>query len=938
MTCYWNPQSRINQSKKNKPFVCSNCGASYSKSSSLTSHLRHDCELGEKKDLRLGHRSYVKNLDIADVSKLLDPTKLLAVPVATVKPFTCSSCGVGFMREKILKVHMARECDDVHLCNLCGNIFPNYRSLQNHKRRDTSDSLSFESLLQQLQENHCRFCYRLMDTAATEEHEINCHENPESSNFSTKESQSQCEYCNRTFATKGTLSRHLMYFCTMNRTSASFQSDIRQFICQRCGTCFKRKSHLDEHTRHDCGRTHQCEFCKRMFAYSRSLKQHLKQSCSILFTIGNEWIPQHIEVNNSLMTNAGVFVNEPTSIVTQNNFSTSRGQTNVSLRRWACPKCHHSYKNAADMKKHYRFWCGQSPRFTCPYCGNRRYQTPTRSLRMHHAGLSFPCPKCSSVFGQKRSLTTHLRYECGQLPRFKCPYCPHVSKKKSNVQKHIRRMHQNDVVFVLDILQRQQYYNQTLDTYLPWTPQTSQSTVEEFRCHKCNGTFRRAQNLQMHLKFACGQPPRFNCPYCQYRTRYVPTNYKAVRFGRWVRRRQRRANQLLIDPSAPKFPCTNCQSVFSRKHNLQYHLKFECGQMPRFNCPYCAYLSVKKSQYLMASDPLVASTMKYPCPNCSSVYSRDFTLKSHLKYECGLAPRFKCPYCNWMSKRAGNIIGHVRRMHADLKPYVVDILGEYKPRKSDPLSIMQNSEYLLMQLKDGQNDLAVAAKRFVCPNLCGSSFSHSYSLTRHLRYECGQQPRFKCPYCELYYKRTSNVTQHIRTRHANCKTYAIDIIDNKIVGIARYLQASSMAWYPHKYPRKDYHTSFRNERYCCPKCLKSYSSKSAVTSHYKYDCDKPPRFQCSKLSNTSDDIEFQRKWIKDNHTLFNIISGKYHCPNCNNGYGRRDTMLGHYRYECGKAPRFKCPYCHLCSKKTSNIYQHVRSVHPNKTVTLVKLY
>lgn len=83
----------------------------------------------------------------------------------------------------------------------------------------------------------------------------------------------------------------------------------------------------------------------------------------------------------------------------------------------------------------------------------------------------------------------------------------------------------------------------------------------------------------------------------------------------------------------------------------------------------------------MASDPLVASTMKYPCPNCSSVYSRDFTLKSHLKYECGLAPRFKCPYCNWMSKRAGNIISHVRRMHADLKPYVVDILGEYKPRK-----------------------------------------------------------------------------------------------------------------------------------------------------------------------------------------------------------------------------------------------------------------
>lgn len=88
------------------------------------------------------------------------------------------------------------------------------------------------------------------------------------------------------------------------------------------------------------------------------------------------------------MINSGVFVNEPTSIVTQNNFSTSRGQTNVSLRRWACPKCHHSYKNAADMKKHYRFWCGQSPRFTCPYCGkNGKTSSNIYShIRRNHPG------------------------------------------------------------------------------------------------------------------------------------------------------------------------------------------------------------------------------------------------------------------------------------------------------------------------------------------------------------------------------------------------------------------------------------------------------------------------------------------------------------------------------------------------------------------------
>ncbi|XP_034938661.1 longitudinals lacking protein isoform X16 [Chelonus insularis] len=112
--------------------------------------------------------------------------------------------------------------------------------------------------------------------------------------------------------------------------------------------------------------------------------------------------------------------------------------------------------------------------------------------------------------------------------------------------------------------------------------------------------------------------------------------------------------------------------------------------------------------------------------------------------------------------------------HRDSQDYLID------PASS---SLDQNQEYVLRQSSNGPIELGVAAKRFVCPNMCGSSFSHSYSLTRHLRYECGQKPRFKCPYCELHFKRTSNVTQHIRARHVNCPTYAIDVIDNKIMGV-----------------------------------------------------------------------------------------------------------------------------------------------------------
>ncbi|XP_044008759.1 protein tramtrack, alpha isoform isoform X12 [Aphidius gifuensis] len=95
----------------------------------------------------------------------------------------------------------------------------------------------------------------------------------------------------------------------------------------------------------------------------------------------------------------------------------------------------------------------------------------------------------------------------------------------------------------------------------------------------------------------------------------------------------------------------------------------------------------------------------------------------------------------------------------------------------------ENNKFLIRQSKNNSCKFAANRRKFICPNFCGSSFSQSFSLTRHLKFECGLPPRFKCPYCNLLYKRTSNVTQHVRIRHPNNKTYAIDIIDNKIVGV-----------------------------------------------------------------------------------------------------------------------------------------------------------
>ncbi|XP_050455544.1 longitudinals lacking protein-like isoform X10 [Cataglyphis hispanica] len=72
-----------------------------------------------------------------------------------------------------------------------------------------------------------------------------------------------------------------------------------------------------------------------------------------------------------------------------------------------------------------------------------------RALRQENK--KFPCPNCKSAYTRKDNLQKHLNYECGQQPRFMCPYCPYLSKKTSNVRTHIRKLHIGSVVYVTDL-------------------------------------------------------------------------------------------------------------------------------------------------------------------------------------------------------------------------------------------------------------------------------------------------------------------------------------------------------------------------------------------------------------------------------------------------------------------------------------------------------
>ncbi|XP_046829745.1 longitudinals lacking protein, isoforms A/B/D/L-like isoform X25 [Vespa crabro] len=56
------------------------------------------------------------------------------------------------------------------------------------------------------------------------------------------------------------------------------------------------------------------------------------------------------------------------------------------------------------------------------------------------------CYKCGNNFTRRNNLYNHLKFQCGQPPRFKCPYCPHITKHASNLKAHIRRKHHKKTI------------------------------------------------------------------------------------------------------------------------------------------------------------------------------------------------------------------------------------------------------------------------------------------------------------------------------------------------------------------------------------------------------------------------------------------------------------------------------------------------------------
>ncbi|XP_076621367.1 uncharacterized protein LOC143341878 isoform X2 [Colletes latitarsis] len=133
---------------------------------------------------------------------------------------------------------------------------------------------------------------------------------------------------------------------------------------------------------------------------------------------------QHVEARDEHSSESSLSVKDYTKMkcfvsrVTKNR-RRSRGQG-----RFACENCDRRYHQMKNLRRHVINECVES-------------QYPAMLVFKH------TCATCGKTYKHKHHLKRHHDFECGIDPKFKCAFCPHRTRYKDSLMKHILARHQH---------------------------------------------------------------------------------------------------------------------------------------------------------------------------------------------------------------------------------------------------------------------------------------------------------------------------------------------------------------------------------------------------------------------------------------------------------------------------------------------------------------
>ncbi|XP_076621687.1 zinc finger Y-chromosomal protein 1-like [Colletes latitarsis] len=402
---------------------------------------------------------------------------------------------------------------------------------------------------------------------------------------------------------------------------------------------------------------------------------------------------------------------------------------------YTCTMCSKFYKMWSNYLKHK---C-EPPQFKCPLCPFAAFKAFI--LHAHQAEQHFkvtsPNTSCGKAFKWRKSLVRHEREECGKKP-YHCPHCPREMSLKNSLIRHLLVKHGQDCRARTRVVRRPS--SRRVENCLG-------VAMDGFHeCCECKRMYRSRMALNRHVREECGRV-LYTCPFCHS---IMPMKFNLLKhlkkehgkeFSKQVGTRiedtltsSRRTGCPIGNQMQQLHHCRACGNEYMCFSSLKRHVREECGQPPKYQCPYCPKRTKLRCNLLKhmhfgllhwVRTPSMPRRV-YPCGKCQKIYANASSLYRHLKLECGILPQFHCPYCRFSSKRKFNLDSHVAHKHRKL----LQCYGNRADFQRNRMSRVQASP----------------KKPYPCKH-CDRSYMYKSTLKRHIQYECGKEKQFVCPVC-----------------------------------------------------------------------------------------------------------------------------------------------------------------------------------------------
>ncbi|XP_026205532.1 zinc finger protein 2 homolog [Anabas testudineus] len=432
-------------------------------------------------------------------------------------------------------------------------------------------------------------------------------------------------------------------------------------------------------------------------------------------------------------------------------------------------------------------------------------QVPARDLWHNNGKKTYSCPECGKMFGRSPHLKIHLRTHTGEKP-LSCPCCAKSFSQKVNLTYHMS-IHTGE---------------------------------KRFSCRFCNQRFTWYTQLKSH-QCVCEASHLHKSPSDE--TREAETGEKS-------------------------FSCSHCGKIFSRKDNLNIHVRIHTGERP-FSCSVCGK-SFKHGGHLTQHMSVHTKENRFCCRVCDQRFTWLYQLKRHT---CGGESSQSEV---WSSQEGEQLPG---QEEADIIKFPFSRVPVMSEDEEKP----QSSQLHQSQIENNRDsETGSGPERPDCPD--GQLEPGTDAKTEDF---CGHKFKVR----ELGWRETSEPDSAVNVysgHHPVKKSFTCSDC-GKIFGRREHLQAHVRI-----------HTGERPFR--CSDCGKTFGCKRSLLGHMtSHSGDKP--FSCSQCGK-----RFGRMVNMKTHQRLHTGERPFSCSFCGKGFTQKVHMTQHVAVHTGEK-QFSCSIC-----------------------------